>query len=152
MSEARQYCSFYVDDLLFGVEVQVVQEVIRYQEMTRVPLAAKEVGGLINLRGQIVTALDLRRRLDLPDRPAGKLPMNVVIRTDDAAVSLLVDEIGDVLQLESDTYEPPPETLTGVSRELILGVHKLKGRLLLILDTVAAVNLGNRPLEAAEAA
>ena len=152
MSEARQYCSFHVDDLLFGVEVQVVQEVIRYQEMTRVPLAGAEIGGLINLRGQIVTAVSLRKQLQLPDLEGGKLPMNVVIRTDDAAVSLLVDEIGDVLQLESDTYEPPPETLTGVSRELILGVHKLKGRLLLILDTVAAVNLGNRPLEAAEAA
>lgn len=139
MSQSNQYCSFYVGDLYFGVEVQLVQEVIRYQEMTRVPLAAPEVGGLINLRGQIVTAIDMRRRLNLPARPEGKLPMNVVVRTDDAAVSLLVDEIGDVLQLESDTFEQPPETLTGVTRDLVNGVHKLKDRLLLTLDTVRAV-------------
>jgi purine-binding chemotaxis protein CheW len=139
MSEAKQYCSFYVDTLFFGVEVQLVQEVIRYQEMTRVPLASAEIGGLINLRGQIVTAIDLRRRLNLPARTDGKLPMNVVVRTDDAAVSLLVDEIGDVLQLESGTFEQPPETLTGITREVVSGVHKLKDRLLLTLDTTRAV-------------
>lgn len=139
MSDSKQYCSFFVGDLCFGVEVQLVQEVIRYQEMTKVPLAAPEVGGLINLRGQIVTALDMRRRLGLADRAAGKLPMNVVIRTDDAAVSLLVDDIGDVLELQSDTYENPPETLSGATRELVRGVHKLKDRLLLTLDAARAV-------------
>jgi purine-binding chemotaxis protein CheW len=139
MSEAKQYCSFCVDKLFFGVEVQLVQEVIRYQEMTRVPLASPEIGRLINVRGQIVTAIDLRRRLNLPERTDGKLPMNVVVRTDDAAVSLLVDEIGDVLQLESSTFEQPPETLTGITRELVSGVHKLKDHLLLTLDTTRAV-------------
>ena len=94
---------------LFGVEVQQVQEVIRYQEMTRVPLAPRWSRGLINLRGQIVTAIDLRRRLELPRRPAGALPMNVVVRTDDGAVSLLVDEIGDVVGSASTQFEPAPE-------------------------------------------
>ena len=135
MTDLKQYCSFFVADLFFGVEVQLVQEVIRYQEMTAVPLATQEIGGLINLRGQIVTAIDLRRRLDLPDRAPGKLPMNVVVRTDDMAVSLLVDEIGDVLDVEAATYEPVPETLTGPARELISGVYKLSNRLLLVLDT-----------------
>ena len=142
MTDAKQYCSFFVDRLFFGVDVREVQEVIRYQEMTRVPEAAGEVAGLINLKGQIVTAIDLRRRLNLPGIPAGKLPMNVVIRTDDAAVSLLVDEIGDVLQVDSETYEPAPETLTGTTRELVLGVHKLKDRLLLLLDTQKTVAVG----------
>jgi purine-binding chemotaxis protein CheW len=145
MNETKQYCSFYVNDQFFGIEVCLVQEVIRYQEMTQVPLASREIGGMINLRGQIVTAIDLRRRLGLPDRPAGKLPMNVVIRTDDSAVSLLVDEIGDVLQVDADAYEPPPETLTGFSREVISGVYKLKGKLLLILDTKITVALGTSP-------
>ena len=150
MTNAKQYCCFAVADCWFGVDVQVVQEVIRYQEMTRVPLAPAEVTGLINLRGQIVTAIDLRRRLDLPARPAGQLPMNVVIRTadSDAAVSLLVDEIGDVIQPDADTYEPQPALLTGPTRELVAGVHKLKGRLLLVLNTAAAVSLGG-PLAAA---
>ncbi len=141
MNDTKQYCSFFVDDLFFGVEVREVQEVIRYLEMTQVPLAAAEIGGLINLRGQIVTAVDLRRRLKLPDRKPGQFPMNVVVRTDDAAVSLLVDEIGDVLQVDKESFESPPETLNGVARELIAGVYKLKGRLLLVLDTQKAVNV-----------
>jgi len=140
MTDLKQYCSFFVADLFFGVEVQLVQEVIRYQEMTPVPLAMPEIGGLINLRGQIVTAIDLRRRLDLPDRKPGQFPMNVVVRTDEMAVSLLVDEIGDVLHLQPEAYEPAPETLNGPVRELTLGVNKLKDRLLLLLDTAKTVN------------
>jgi purine-binding chemotaxis protein CheW len=97
-------------------------------------LAPKLVHGLINLRGQIVTALDLRTRLELPPRKADNLPLNVVVRTEDGAVSLLVDEIGDVVEIDSDTYERPPETLEGVARDLVEGVYKLKNRLLLILN------------------
>jgi purine-binding chemotaxis protein CheW len=150
MNQSKQYCSFFIADMFFGIEVCLVQEVIRYQEMTRIPLASNEIGGLINLRGQIVTAIDLRKRLGLPDRPAGKLPMNVVIRTDDAAVSLLVDEIGDVLEVEPDAFEIPPETLTGIAREVISGVYKLKDRLLLILDTKVTVSLEASSTEVAE--
>ena len=141
MTLVKQFATFYLDRLLFGVEVSKVQEVIRYQEMTRVPLAPAIVTGLINLRGQIVTALDLRRRLDLADRPADRLPMNVVVRAGDEAVSLLVDEIGDVLEVEDETFESPPETLKGIARELIRGAYKLKDRLLLVLDTEKAVSI-----------
>ena len=141
MPENQQYCTFFLDDFLLGVEVRQVQEVIRYQEMTPVPLAPSVVRGLINLRGQIVTAIDLRRRLALNDRPAGRLPMNVVIRTADGPVSLLVDEIGDVVEVPADVYERPPETLHGVARGLIQGAYKLPDRLLLILDIEKAVQL-----------
>jgi purine-binding chemotaxis protein CheW len=141
MAEAQQFCTFFVDGLYFGVDVQKVQEVIRYQDMTRVPLAPREVRGLINLRGQIVTAVDLRRRLSLGERPEDQLPMNVVVRNDDGVVSLLVDEIGDVLDVEEDTFEPPPETLDGIARELIRGTYKLEGRLLLELDTDKTIAL-----------
>lgn len=139
MTNSRQVCTFFLDGLFFGVDVRGVQEVIRYQEMTRVPGAADVVEGLINLRGQIVTAIDLRRRLELPARPEGQLPMNVVVRTDDEAVSLLVDEIGDVLEVDEDLFEEPPETLRGVARELIRGAYKIDGQLLLLLDTDRAV-------------
>jgi purine-binding chemotaxis protein CheW len=139
MANAKQFCTFYLDGHYFGVPVEQVQEVIRYLEMTRVPLVDDVVRGLINLRGQIVTAIDLRRRLAMADRAADQLPMNVVIRTDDGAVSLLVDEIGDVLEVEEESLEPPPPTLQGLSRELMVGVHKLQGRLLLVLDTERAV-------------
>lgn len=130
-----------VDGHFFGLDVLKVQEIIRYQEMTRIPLAPPVVRGLINLRGQIVTAIDLRRRLELSDRPADQLPVNVVVRTDDGAVSLLVDEIGDVLQVPEELFERPPETLRGPARELIRGAYKLDGRLLLILDTERAVDV-----------
>jgi purine-binding chemotaxis protein CheW len=141
MTDNKQFATFFLDGLFFGVEVLKVQEVIRYQEMTRVPIAPPMIQGLINLRGQIITAIDLRRRLEMPPRAENRLPMNVVVRTDDGAVSLLVDEIGDVVEIQDDTYERLPETLTGVARELIRGVYKLKERLLLILDTERAVSL-----------
>ncbi len=140
MANAQQFCTFFVDGQFFGVPVQQVQEVIRYQEMTRVPLVPRVIRGLINLRGQIVVAVDLRRRLNASERPEDQLPMNVVVRTADGAVSLLVDEIGDVLEVQDETFERPPETLQNASRELVLGVHKLPNRLLLILDTEKAVN------------
>jgi purine-binding chemotaxis protein CheW len=129
-----QFSTFVVADLLFGVDVLHVQEVLRYQPMTAVPQAPSVIQGLINLRGQIVTAIDMRRRLRLPPRAEDKPPMNIVVRTSDGAVSLMVDEIGDVLQLDESAYERPPENLDGVARELIRGVYKLKDRLLLVLD------------------
>ena len=141
--EATQYCTFYVDGLCFGIGVREVQEVIRYQEMTRVPLAAPVVRGLINLRGQIVTAIDLRRRLELTDRADDTEvhPMNLVVRTDDGVVSLLVDEIGEVVEVAEDSFERPPPTLAGVARELVRGVYKQQDSLLLVLDTARAVSV-----------
>jgi purine-binding chemotaxis protein CheW len=137
----KQFCTFFIQGLLFGVEVETVQEVIRHQEMTRVPLAPNVVAGLINLRGQIMTAIDLRRRLGVRDRLDGELPMNVVVRTSDGAVSLLVDEIGDVVEVEERDFEAAPDTLANTSRELIRGVYKLKNELLLVLDTQRSVNI-----------
>ena len=130
----RQVATFVLDQLYFGVEVLKVQEVIRYQELTRIPLAPPVVEGLINLRGQIVTAIDLRRRLGLADRREDALPMNVVVRTGDGVVSLLVDEIGDVVEVSEAQFEQAPDTLAGPTRDLVRGVYKLKDRLLLLLD------------------
>src|ERR1700722_16305845 len=147
MAGEYQFCTFYLDGHYFGLDVLKVQEIIRYQEMTCVPLAPPVVRGLINLRGQIVTAIDLRRRLELRDRPSDQLPVNVVVQTEGGAVSLLVDEIGDVLEVPEKAFERPPETLDGIARELILGAYKLADRLLLILDTERTVNLtGGDPL------
>lgn len=141
MAIKESYCTFRVDDLYFGVEVCQVQEVIRYQHTTRVPLAPAVVQGLMNLRGQIVTALSLRDRLGLSAFDSDSRPMNVVIRTPDGPISLLVDEIGDVVQVDRDYFEPPPETLQGEQRSLISGAFKLDEQLLLILDTDKVVHL-----------
>jgi purine-binding chemotaxis protein CheW len=141
MTDDHQYCTFFLDGHYFGIDVLKVQEIIRYQQMTRVPLAPAVVRGLINLRGQIVTGIDLRRRLEMKDRPADQLPVNVVVKTDDGAVSLLVDEIGDVVEVSEKHFELPPETLRGNARQLVRGAYKLPERLLLILDTDRAVEM-----------
>jgi len=131
----RQLCTFFLQDLYFGVEVEKVQEVIRYQEMTRIPLAPEVIAGLINLRGQIVTAVDARRSLGLEPAPDGDLPMNIVIRSEDGVVSLLVDQIGDVLDVPIESYAPTPENMPREQKELIEGVYRLDDRLMLVLDT-----------------
>jgi purine-binding chemotaxis protein CheW len=136
-----QFSTFYVADLFFGVDVLHVQEVLRAQQMTAVPQAPEAIEGLINLRGQIVTAIDMRRRLNLPKQSGDQPPMNVVVRTSDGAVSLLVDEIGDVLEMDGATFERPPENLDPTARTLIRGVYKLKDRLLLVLDEERTVDL-----------
>jgi purine-binding chemotaxis protein CheW len=141
MADVSQFCTFMVGDLFLGVEVLQVQEVIRSQHMTRVPLAPAAVTGLINLRGQIVIAIDLRRRLGLPGRDESALPMNVVVRTDDGAVSLLVDEIGDVIEVSADAFEPPLETLDASIRDVVNGIYKLADRLLLVVNIEHAVTL-----------
>lgn len=112
-NQENQFCTFYLEKLFFGIEVEKVQEIIRYQKITHVPLSSNEVAGLINLRSQIVTAIDLRRRLNLPDNKMDKIPLNVVVRFGDETISLLVDDVGDVLDVSEENFEPPPETLTG---------------------------------------
>jgi chemotaxis protein histidine kinase CheA len=139
--QTSQFCTFYLDQLLFGVELKGVQEVIPSLGMTKVPLAPGVVSGLINLRGQIVTAVDLRRRLELQPTPTGMLTTNVVVGSVDGAVSLLVDEIGDVVEVEGTTFEPPPETLRGPVRTMILGIHKLNDRLMHVLDIEKACQM-----------
>jgi purine-binding chemotaxis protein CheW len=136
-----QFSTFLVADLFFGVDVLHVQEVLQPQQMTSVPQAPGVIEGLINLRGQIVTAIDMRRRLGLPQRAGGQAPMNIVVRTVDGAVSLLVDEIGDVLDMDAAAYERPPQNLDPAAKELIRGVYKLADRLLLVLDEERTVDL-----------
>lgn len=137
----RQYCTFTLDGHHFGIDVASVQEVIRYQALTVVPLAPHAIRGLINLRGQIVTALDLRLRLGMPERDTSTQPVNIVIRTDDGAVSFLVDEIGDIVEADQTCFESPPDTLREGAKVLILGACKLHDRLLLVLDAARAASI-----------
>ena len=139
MAAKQQYSSCVVDDLLVGIKVEAVQEVTTGSALTPVPLASPLVSGLLNLRGHIVTAIDLRRCLELPDRPADQRPVHVIMRTDDGCVSLLVDQVGDVLQVDEADFEVAPRTLRGRLRELITGAYKLDDRLLLVLDTDSAL-------------
>ena len=140
MAPEGQFCTFFVRGLFLGLEVTCIQEVIRFQPLTVVPLTSPVIAGLMNLRGQIVAAIDLRHRLGLPSRDAGVLPINVVVRTSDGPVSLLVDEIGDVIVVEEAAFERPPDTLGPEARGLIRGAYKLKGRLLLVLDAARTLD------------
>ena len=140
VTSALQFCTFYVDGLLLGIDVQHVQEVILNQPMTRVPLMPPVLRGLINLRGQIIPAIDLRRKLELSERTDAALSINVVVRTVDGAVSLLVDQIGDVRHVAEEDFARPPETLRGAARELVSGVYKLPNELLLVLNTERAAS------------
>jgi purine-binding chemotaxis protein CheW len=137
----KQLATFYAGDRYLGIEVTRVQEVIRYQEITHAPLARGEIRGLINLRGIIVVALDLRRRLGFEDDTEGAPPMNLVVRTEDGLVSFLVDRIGDVLEVDEERFEEPPETVRGAARDLVRGAYKLDGALLLELDTDRALEV-----------
>jgi purine-binding chemotaxis protein CheW len=129
-----QLCTFLLDGVLFGVDVKSVQEVLRLQEMTPVPLAPEVVSGLINLRGHIVTAIDLRARLELAPRDDSAEPVNVVVRHGDSTVSLLVDDIGDVVTVDPSTFEATPATLDARIKAVVSGVFKLKGELLLLME------------------
>jgi purine-binding chemotaxis protein CheW len=139
----NQLSTFAVGKYLFGVDVSLVQEVLRIQQMTPVPLAPPEIAGLINLRGEVLTAIDLRARLGLPPAEApgaagsggvGKEPVNVVVRVDDEPVSLLVDEIGGVLEVSQVPFEQTPSTVDERVRDLLLGAYTLPDRLLLALN------------------
>lgn len=134
------YATFHVDDAFFGVDATDVQEVIRTQPMTRVPLASDEVSGLINLRGQVVVAIDMRRRLGMPEPEEGAELLNVIVRTEHGPVSLIVDDIGDVLEADLDELETPPPTLTPPTRDLVSAVHQLDERLLLVIDVSRTID------------
>ncbi|MGZ4487743.1 MAG: chemotaxis protein CheW [Nocardioides sp.] len=136
---STRFVTFTLCGRTYGVDVDAVQEVLRGQPRTRVPLSPDAIAGLINLRGQVLTALDLRAELELPERSADEEPMLVVVRVDGEPVALLVDAIGAVVDVDDDQYEPPPDTLTGSGRDLILGAYKLPEQLLLALDVARAV-------------
>lgn len=136
-----QYATFEVDDRLFGVEVTKVQEVISFHEYTSVPLAPAAVGGLFNLRGQVIAAIDMRVQLGLSRQSlTDGAVMNLIVRTEDGPVSLLVDRIGGVVDLDENNFEPTPDNLTGAARRLVGGAFKLDDRLMLALNVDEALS------------
>jgi len=145
-AEEQQFCTFHVDHLLIGIEVGRVQEVVRRQPTTLVPLGPVEVKGLINLRGQIVTAIDVRRWLALDTGPSDEEAMNAVVRLEDEVVSLLVDRAGEVVAPPLHAHEPVPPTAPERIRALFSGTYKLAEGLLLVLDLdeIGAIGRGQR--------
>lgn len=130
----RRLCTVLIGGTWYGLPVERLQEVLRHSGITPVPLAPALVAGLINLRGQIVEALDPRVPLGAAAPAAERPPVNVVLRTPSGPVSLLADDVGDVLEIPEDSAEPPPSTVGGAVRRLISAACKLEDRLLPILD------------------
>lgn len=144
MSTRVSYCTFDLGDQRFGIEVGAVREIVHDQAMTPMPLAPAAVSGLVNLRGRIVSAIDLRRCLGLAATPPGRAGMLVVLRESLGDVSFIVDAIHEVCDADPESFESTPPTVKGIGHQLIRGAHKLNDRLLLVLDVA-------RTLEAAGA-
>src|SRR5271157_4838396 len=151
MSSECRFCTFCIDGLWFGIAAERVQEVISSPPITPVPLAPRAVAGLTNLRGQILTVIDLRQRLGLEERPAAMPPVNVVVRRENGTVGLLVDEIGEVVEAAENACEAAPDNLPAESRELVPGVCKFPNRLLHLLDLDKVVGGDGREVQSGKA-
>lgn len=136
---SSQYATFVLDGALYGVDVVRVQEALRPAERTKVPIAPPEIAGLVNLRGQVVMTIDLRCKLGLEPLTEDAEPMMVVVQVGGEPISLLVDEIGDVIDVDPEDFEVPPDTLAPQLRDVIRGAYKLDGQLLLALDVDRAI-------------
>jgi purine-binding chemotaxis protein CheW len=141
-SANQEYVTLTVSNQLCGIPVLTVRDILGPQQVTRVPLAPPEVAGSLNLRGRIVTAIDLRRRLGLAPAEKGSRPMSVVVEANGEFYSLLVDQVGEVLALEDDAREANPPTLDPRWRSVSLGVHRLQGQLMVVLDVERVLDLG----------
>jgi purine-binding chemotaxis protein CheW len=139
--EARDYVTMTVADQLFGIPVLTVQDVLGPQRITRIPLSPPEIAGALNLRGRIVTAIDVRRRLSLPPRGADTSSMSVVVDHKGELYSLIVDAVGEVMSLPADSYERNPATLDPRWREVSGGIYRLKGKLLVVLEVARLLEM-----------
>ncbi len=135
--KVQQICAFFLNGFYFGIEIEDVQEIIRQQPLTRIPLAPPDICGLMNLRGQVIPIVDLPCRLGLRAARCSseKTIYNIIVNTADDVVGLIVDDVQDVVPCSIETFEPPPATLNAQIRSLIKGAYKLDQGFLLVLDT-----------------
>ena len=145
---AIEYVTATIGGQLFGLPISRVQDVFMPERITRVPLAAPEIAGVLNLRGRIVTAIDMRRRLGLPPRTDDRPAMAVGIELKGESYGLLIDTVGEVLKLGDETREPNPVNLDGRLALVSGGVHRLDGQLMVILDVEHVLNSSAEPLAA----
>lgn len=145
-TRTKEYLTIVIEKQRFGIPVLQVQDVLREQKVTRIPLAPPEVAGSLNLRGRIVTAIDVRRRLGLPTREKGASNMSVVVEHNNELFSLIIDRVGDVLSLKNEDFERNPGTLDPVWKDVSNGIFQLEKELLIIIDVSKLLeNVGNVP-------
>ena len=143
-----EYVTVLITDQLFGLPISRVQDVFMPDRVTRVPLSAPEIAGVLNLRGRIVTAIDMRRRLGLGPRTDDKPSMAVGIELKGESYGLLIDTVGEVMKLGEDTREPNPVNLDARLARVSAGVHRLDGQLMVILDVDYVLNTAAEPMAA----
>jgi purine-binding chemotaxis protein CheW len=146
--DETEYVTVLIAEQLFGLPIARVQDVFMPDRMTRVPLSSPEIAGVLNLRGRIVTAIDMRGRLGLPKREDGKPPMAVGIEFKGESYGLLIDTVGEVLKLADNTREANPVNLDARLARVSAGVHRLEGQLLVILDVDRVLDMGTEALAA----
>ncbi len=132
--ETQDYVTMFIDGQMFGIQVLTVQDVLGPQKITRIPLAPREVAGSLNLRGRIVTAVDVRLRLGLRNAAEDNKGMSVVVDQNGELYSLMVDQVGEVLTLPAAKFERNPPTLDPMWREFSAGIYRLEDKLLVVLD------------------
>ena len=140
-AKLSDYVTFTTAEQMFGLPIACVQDVFKPSRITRVPLAGPEITGVLNLRGRIVTAIELRSRLGLAARDAGQVPMAIGIESRGESFGLLVDTVGEVLKLPDDEREPNPINLDRNLRRVSAGVYRLDGHLLVVLDIDRVLDL-----------
>ncbi len=133
-NETEEFITFTIAGQLFGIPVLQVQDVLSSYQITRIPLAPPEITGSLNLRGRVVTALDIRQRLGLPPRPEGAESMSIVAESEGELYSLMVDTVGEVLALSQSAYERNLPTLDAKFRAFSDGIYRLDDQLLVVLD------------------
>jgi purine-binding chemotaxis protein CheW len=144
----NEYVAVYLGAQLFGLPIERVQDVFIPGKVTVVPLAGREIAGLINLRGRIVTAIDMRRRLGLPDRERDIQPMAVSVEFNGESYGFVIDSVGEVLKLNNENREPPPVNLDARLARVAAGIHRLDDQLLVILDVDRILDLENAVMAA----
>jgi purine-binding chemotaxis protein CheW len=137
----NDFVTMTIADQLFGIPVLSVHDVLGPQKITHVPLSPPEVAGVLNLRGRIVTAINVRRRLGLPDVEGGQSGMSVAVEYDGESYSLLIDQVGEVLSMSPDAFEQNPVTLDPRWREVAAGIYRMDDGLMVVLDVAKLLNL-----------
>tara|TARA_R110001592_G_scaffold27763_17_gene102820 strand:+ start:6926 stop:7393 length:468 start_codon:yes stop_codon:yes gene_type:complete len=133
-ASSHDYLSMHIAGHSFGIPVLQILDVLRAERITRIPLAPKEIAGSLNLRGRIVTAIDVRKRLGLPERDCNQSVMNVVVEHHNELFSLMIDTVGDVLNIPDKSIEKPPKTLDSLWLEVSVGIIQQDEGLLIIID------------------
>jgi purine-binding chemotaxis protein CheW len=133
-SSVKQYTTFYVGDLLLGVDIDVVQEINRQVDVTPVPNSSEHVRGVINLRGEVATVIDLRCVLGLPPSSDSSDTRNLIVHSQGEAIGLCVDRISDILTVATDEVSPPPANVGGIDGRYMLGVYTLDKEIVVLLD------------------